>query len=129
MNFSLESVSARVCLSSSALSFCLSRSASTRPLRCQQAPSDQIQVRQREGGEQPGGVLGQAPVTHLGEAPQALHDMEGVLAAGPNGRTQAVEPPLGRAESMTVVGPAVNPVANASGAGRLAMRLAPVRLV
>ena len=36
-------------------------------------------------------VLRQASVAHLGEAPQALHHVEGMLAASPGGRAQAVE--------------------------------------
>jgi hypothetical protein len=39
-----------------------------------------------------GGILRQAPVARLGEAPQALHDMKGVLAAAPDRRAYAVKP-------------------------------------
>ncbi len=45
----------------------------------QQALADDVQVRERTGGEQPVGVLVDPPVAHFGEAEKALDDMKGML--------------------------------------------------
>jgi hypothetical protein len=45
----------------------------------QQAASQQIQIRQREGGIQPRGILRQPTVANFAKAPQALDHVEGVL--------------------------------------------------
>lgn len=75
-------------------SFCrFWQSAPTPLLRWQQPPSDHVQIRQCEHGEQPRSVLRKAPVTHLGEAPQALHDVKGVLTFRPSCRAQAIDAP------------------------------------
>src|ERR1700680_3501758 len=70
---------------------CSSRSQGTPPLRWQQSASQQVQVRQREGGVQPRGVLRQATVAHFAKAPQALDHMEGMLDTGPGTGAQAVD--------------------------------------
>ncbi len=61
------------------------RSAPTRVPQWHQAPSEQVEIGQRKGDVESGGVLGQTPVTHLGEAPQALDHVEGVLATRARG--------------------------------------------
>ena len=98
------------------------------PLRWQQSSSEQIQVREREGREQPRGVLRQAAVAHLGEAPQALDHMEGVLArARPRDRNRLMR---ADARSADALGPAaVDSVADAARFSALPMRFAPVRLI
>src|SRR5208283_5635698 len=50
-----------------------------RPAR-QQSSSHQVQIGQRKQGEAARRVLGQATITHLGEAPQPLHHMESMFA-------------------------------------------------
>jgi hypothetical protein len=94
-----------------------------------QASSQQVQVRQRKGGKQPRSVLRQASVAHLGKAPQALHDTEGMFTAGPGGRAQAVESALERTQRPARVGTAVDAVTDATLQCALAVRLAPVRLI
>src|SRR5271170_2160058 len=101
----------------------------TLPLRRRQSASDQVEVCQGEHGEQSRRVFRQAPVAHLGKAPQPLHHVEGVLASSSSGRTQAVEPSLGARQSVAMVGPAVDAVTDTAGARRLPVRLAPVGLI
>src|SRR5579863_3770570 len=67
------------------------RSAATCLPYWHQLPPDHIQVRQGKGGKQPCGVLRQPSVTHLAEAPETLHHVEGVLAARSGCRAQPVE--------------------------------------
>lgn len=64
----------------------------TRLPRRHQAPSEQVQVRQRKGSEQPRGVLRQAPVAHLAEAPQPLHHVKGMLSASSGAGADAIDP-------------------------------------
>src|SRR6266545_959333 len=70
------------------------QSRQTQLLRGQQAPSQQVQIRQRKGGEQPRGVLRQTSIAHLAETPQVLNDLEGMLAARPGARAQLVDASL-----------------------------------
>src|SRR4030095_17226127 len=66
-------------------------------------PSHQVQVRQREGGEQPRRVLHQAAIAHLGEAPQMLHHPESMLTARPHPRARTVDQPLILAQRLALV--------------------------
>src|ERR1700678_4425177 len=84
------------------------RIASTRPLCRQQTSSEQIQIGEREGGEQSGSILRQAPITHLSKAPQALHYVKGVLPTRTGGRAQTVQVPLVAAEPVAVVATTVD---------------------
>jgi len=82
--------------------FCsASRSSGTAPLRWQQAASQQIQIRQREGGIQPHGILRQPTIANFAKAPQALDDVEGMLDSGPSGGAPAVDPALIRAQGRS----------------------------
>ena len=93
-----------------------------------QLTSDHVQVRQGKGGKQPSGVLRQPSVPHLAEAPEALHHVEGVLAARSGCRTQPVEFALMLSERPTRVGSAIDPVAHSVLLGGDAVQLAPVGL-
>src|SRR5579864_5189646 len=70
----------------------------TRSLWREQTSSEQIQVRECKSGKEPRGVLGQAAIAHLREAPQSLHHMKGVFATSSRGRAQAVESALQSAQ-------------------------------
>ena len=76
------------------------RSASTRPLQWQQASSEQIQVCQCKGGEQPRSVLGQAAVAHLCKAPQVLHNLKSMFAAGAGSGSNLIDVALMIAERV-----------------------------
>lgn len=71
-----------------------SRSSGTPPLRWQQAASEQIQIRQREGGVQPCSVLRQPAVSNFAEPPQTLDDVKDVFDAGPSRGATTVDEPL-----------------------------------
>src|ERR1700677_3941125 len=105
------------------------RSASARPLRWYQPSPQQIQIGQSEHGEQARGVLDQTPIAYLRKAPEVLHHVEGMLAASPGGRANAVDGALVPSELVTVVTAAVDPITDAAGESGLPMRLAPVGLV
>ena len=113
------------------LSFCRSNSKFSssqdvlRPWR-QQSSSHEVQVRQREHGEQACRVLRQSPVAHLGEAPQLLHDTKGMLAASPSCRAQAVQMSLMGTERLASVWPTVHSISHPMLLGREAVHLAPV---
>lgn len=64
-----------------------------RPLKAQQPPAHHEDVRQRTGDHEPMPVLGQAPVTDLGELEDALDHPDGMLDARPD----AGLPPIRRA--------------------------------
>src|SRR5690606_37656848 len=71
------------------------RMAASRTHLCHQWSSTQVDVGQRQRRERARGVLGQAAVAHLGEAPQALDYAEHVLDASANARLVAVLLPRG----------------------------------
>ena len=48
-----------------------------------QAMPEQVQVGQRKEGEGLRRVLGETPIAHFAEAPEPLHDVEGMLHPGP----------------------------------------------
>src|SRR5437879_4934990 len=98
------------------------------PLRWQQSAPQQIQVRQREGGIQPHGVLRQPTVANFAKAPQALDHMEHMLDAGPSCGAPTVDEPLILAQRPSR-GVPIDAVANAGSQGALAMRFIPVGLI
>jgi len=59
-------------------------------LRWQQLAADQVEVCQREEAEGARPVLGDAAIPDLREAPQTLHHVERVLAAGPGPRPRPI---------------------------------------
>src|SRR5262249_3877544 len=61
-----------------------------RPSRQQPSP-EHVEVGQGERGKGPNRVLVDAAVAHLGKAPQALDDVEGMLAPSPSARTGSVD--------------------------------------
>src|ERR1700730_18314443 len=105
------------------------RSAPTRLLRCQKTAPDHIQVRQCEHRKEPSGVLRQPAIAHFGKAPQALHHVKGMLAAGASSRAQAVDLSMVGTERSVAVGPAVDAVTHSVLLGRDPMHLAPISLV
>src|SRR5208282_5897772 len=125
--FAAEDKSAPLCGVSRC--FCTaSRSSGTRPLWWQQAASQQIQIRQREGGIQPHGILRQSTVANFAKAPQALDHMEDMLDARPSSGASTVNEPLILAQRPSG-GTPIDPVADAGSQGGLAMRFIPVGLV
>jgi hypothetical protein len=107
--------------------FC--RSAPTRSLCWHQATSEQVQVRQRKGGEQARGVLGQSAVTNFGKSPQMLDDPKGVLTASSGLGANLIDVALIIRERPRLGAATVDPIADPLGQRRLTMRLAPVGLV
>src|SRR5262249_4195829 len=96
----------------------------------QQLAADQVEIRQREETEGARQVLGEAAVADLAEAPQALHDVERVLATRPGPRPGAIDGPPPRAQRFVGRGgAAIHPVAHTLDFERLAIRFLPVRLV
>jgi len=72
----------------------LPRSLDVPSLRWQHSPSEQIQIRQREGREQAYRILHQPAVANFVEAPQALDHVEYMFDAGPCGGAAAADEPL-----------------------------------
>src|SRR5262249_20346440 len=67
-------------------------------LRRPQLAADQVEIGQREETKGARQVLGEAAIADLAEAPQALDDMEHVLAAGPGPRPRPIDRPPPRAQ-------------------------------
>lgn len=67
------------------------RSTKTPSLRHQQTASEQIQVRQSEGGIQPGRILRQSAVANLAEPPKALDHVENMFDSGPSRGSSTVD--------------------------------------
>src|SRR5688572_29326359 len=91
--------------------------------------SEAIEIRQREGREEPHGVLGEAAIADLREAPQPFDHMKGVLAAGARLGPPAILGALADRQRPLLRAAAVDTVAHAVGHGTLPVKLAPVRLV
>src|SRR6516165_1645143 len=77
--------------------WCSRRSQDAPHLRRQQLATDQVEVRQGKQAEGPRQILGEAAIPDLGEAPQALDHVEGVLAARPGPRPRPIDGPPPRA--------------------------------
>src|SRR5262245_36883204 len=99
-----------------------------RPARQQPSPQH-VEVGQGERGKGPNRVLVDAAVAHLGEAPQTLDDVEGVLASSTSARTGSVDQLLMPGELVPGLGLAVYPVADAGVLSLHAMVFAPVSLI
>src|SRR5688572_6083681 len=97
--------------------------------RRQQSASHEVEIGKGEHGVGLGEVLGDAAVAHLGEAPQALNDVEGMLDAGANARARAIDEPLCRSDLVSTAAAAVHPVTDAGLAAQPAMLLTPVGAV
>lgn len=63
------------------------RAPTLRALR-RQSMAEEIEVGERKRRESPRGVLRQAAVSDLREPPQPFHDVERMLAAGPDARVR-----------------------------------------
>src|SRR5215472_10025415 len=98
-------------------------------LRRQQLAADQVEVRQREEAEGARQILGETPVAHLGEAPQALDHVERMLTARPGPRPGAINgPPPSAQRFVRRGGAAIHPIAYALGLEGLPIRFLPIRL-
>src|SRR5690606_40048699 len=105
------------------------RSQETRlPLRQQSAPQ-QIEIRQCKRSEQPCRVLRHSAIPDLVEPPKPLHHMEGMLAAGPNLRTSAIDGLLSVGERLALGASAIHAVTHSRLLGTLTMKLAPIGLI
>src|SRR5438477_2063134 len=100
----------------------------TTPLR-QQSSSDHVQIGQRKQGEDARGILLQATVTHLGEAPQLFDHAESELTPGAPPRAAAIDGLVMLAQRPMGLGPTVDPIVDARTAAVQAMILAPVSLI
>src|ERR1700726_2983126 len=67
----------------------------------EQLSADLIEISQRKHGLRPCQVLGQAAVSHFGEAPQLLDYAKGVFAARPGPRARPVDHPPALAQGPT----------------------------
>src|SRR5271167_2457398 len=59
----------------------------------EQLSADLVEIGQRKHGLRPRQVLGQAAISHFGEAPQVLDYAKGVFAASPGPRARPVDHP------------------------------------
>src|SRR5258705_2419838 len=100
------------------------------PGRCwEQRSADLIEISQRKHGLRPCQVLGQAAVSHFGEAPQLLDYAKGVFAARPGPRTRPVDHPPARAQRPFRGRTPIDPVAPPPGLEKLSIVFLPVRLI
>src|ERR1700693_3026991 len=100
------------------------------PGRCwEQLSADLIEISQRKHGLRPCQVLGQAAVSHFGEAPQLLDYAKGVFAARPGPRTRPVDHPPARAQRPFRGRTPIDPVAHPPGLEKLSIVFLPVRLI
>src|SRR3974390_2387057 len=100
-----------------------------RPLR-QKSSSDHVEVRQGKHRQGTHRVLVQAAVAHLGKAPQAFDDVEGMLTAGAPARAAAVDQLLILAQRLMLAGGTpVDALPNARLFAVLPVILAPIGLI
>src|SRR3984957_16780368 len=95
----------------------------------EQLSADLIEISQRKHGLRPCQVLGQAAVSHFGEAPQLLDYAKGVFAARPGPRTRPVDHPPARAQRPFRGRTPIDPVAHSPRLEKLSVVFLPVRLV
>src|ERR1700687_5493441 len=95
----------------------------------EQLSADLIEISQRKHGLPPCQVLGQAAVSHFGEAPQLLDYAKGVFAARPGPRTRPVDHPPARAQRPFRGRTPIDPVAHPPGLEKLSIVFLPVRLI
>src|SRR6202163_1994910 len=95
----------------------------------EQLSADLIEISQRKHGLRPCQVLGQAAVSHFGEAPQLLDYAKGVFAARPGPRTRPVDHPPARAQRPFRGRTPIDPVAHPPGLEKLSIVFLPVRLI
>src|SRR5688572_14401760 len=98
------------------------------PWRHQSTPHE-IEVGESEHAIGLGQILGDAAIAHLGEAPQALDHIEGVLDAGADARARAIDEPLRGGDAVSPLAATVHPVTDAGLAAQVAVFLAPVGAV
>ena len=95
----------------------------------EQVSAHLVEVGQCKHGLRPGQVLGQAAVSHFGEAPQLLDYAKGVFAARPGPRTRPVDHPPARAQRPFRGRTPIDPVAHSPRLEKLSVVFLPVRLV
>ena len=91
--------------------------------------SQEIEIRQGERREEAHGVLGQAAIADLGEAPEPFHHMEGMLPTGARLGAPAILDPLAGRQRPLPCTSAVDAVVDAVRLGTLLVKRTPVRLV
>ena len=90
---------------------------------------DLVEIGQSEHGLRPHQVLGQAPIAHLGEAPQLLDHPEGVFTTGPGARARPIDPPPALTQRPLGGRPAIYPVAYPPRFKKLPVVFFPVGLI
>ena len=90
---------------------------------------DLVKVGEGEHGLRPRQILGQAAISHLGEAPQLLDHAEGVFAAGASARARPVDHAPALAQRPPDGGPPVNPITYSARLKELAVVFFPVGLI
>ena len=88
-----------------------------------------VEVGQRKHGLRPRQVLGQAAVSHFGEAPQLLDYAKGVFATSPGPRACPVDHPPALAQRPLGGRTPVDPVAHPPSLEKLSIVFLPVRLI
>src|SRR5262249_23564793 len=108
----------------------LGRSQRAPRLRWQELAADGVEVGQGKHRLGTGQVLGESAVAHLREAPQALHNVEGMFAASSGPGASAIDLAPALAEVAVASGRAsVDPVAHPLRPEGLPVGLLPIRLV
>src|SRR5271167_80195 len=95
----------------------------------EQLSADLIEISQRKHGLRPCQVLGQAAVSHFGEAPQLLDYAKGVFATRPGPRAHPVDHPPALAQGPLRGRTPIDPVAHPPSFKELSIGFLPVRLI
>ena len=90
---------------------------------------DLVKVGEGEHGLRPRQILGQAAISHLGEAPQLLDHAEGVFAAGASARARPIDHAPALAQRPLGGGPPVDPITYSARLKELAVVFFPVGLI
>src|SRR5256885_344312 len=91
--------------------------------------ADQVEVGEGKGGERAGRVFQQSSVSYFCEAPELLHDAEGMLSPRSCSRAALVDLLLMLGQRAMVRAASVHPISHATREKPLPIRLFPVRLI
>lgn len=100
----------------------------TPPLRWHKASPEQIQIGERKGGEQSRGVLRQASIANLAEAPQTLDHEKCMFTSSAGGRALSINCSLVQTQ-RPLVRPPIDPISNTFAERCAAVLLAPIGLI
>src|SRR5687767_6252541 len=81
--------------------------------RGQQSASHEVEIGKGEHCVGLGKVLRDAAIAHLGEAPEALHHIEGVLDVGANARARTIDATLSGRDVVSPLAAAIDSIAHA----------------